>query len=173
VTVGRAVHDQRGMHVRRTRVAQCGLVLAMLALAQVTSSTAAASSPTRQPFVPPIPAVDTDCGYPIGIDVLTSQQVLTTFSDGRMLITGSAKIRVTNLDDPSKTMLLNVSGPSQISADGSTFVGVGSAGGPTPGGLPFVDFHGRIVVQFDANGNVISEVLTGHLLNVCQILQSP
>jgi hypothetical protein len=158
--------------VRRKRLINLGVTLAALVLAVATSSTASASSPIRESFVPPIPAVDMDCGYPIQIDVLTSRQVLTTFSDGRMLITGSLKIRVTNADDPQKTMLLNISGPTQISADGSTFVGVGSAGGPTPGGLPFVDFHGRLVAHFDENGNVTSETLTGHFLDVCELLRS-
>jgi hypothetical protein len=58
-----------------------GFAAAMLASAML-APTAFAAKPTRVPFTPPIPAVDTDCGYPIGIEVLTSNEVRTTFSDG-------------------------------------------------------------------------------------------
>jgi hypothetical protein len=141
---------------------------AMLASAML-APTAFAAKPTRVPFTPPIPAVDTDCGYPIGIEVLTSNEVLTTFSDGRMVGTGALKIRVTNLDRPENTMVLNISGSTHISADGSRLVSTGAYGGPTPGGLPFVFFHGRIVDTFDSSGNV-TETINGHLIDVCEAL---
>src|SRR5438309_9026703 len=117
-----------------------GVVLA----AAMMASTASAAKPTCVPFTPPIPPVDTGCGYPIGIDVLTSHEVSTTFSDGRVVVTGSLKIRVTNLDAPRRTMVLNISGSSHISADGTRIVSTGSYAGPTAGGLAFVFLHGRM-----------------------------
>jgi hypothetical protein len=75
--------------------------------------------------------------------------------------------------------LLNVSGPSMFSFTNNTAVFGGASfpfGLPAnlagPAGLPAVGFaHGRIVVGFDAFGNIISISFTGIVRDVCKELE--
>jgi len=103
---------------------------------------------------------------------MMAQTSLSIYSDGRVVVTGSLKIRVTNLDAPRRAMVLNISGSSHISADGTRIVSTGSYGGPTAGGLAFVFFHGRMVDVFDSSGTPVSETFDGHLIDVCKVLSS-
>ena len=91
-----------------------------------------------------------------------------------LIFAGPAFVTVTNLST-GKTINLNISGPGMFSFTSNTFVGVGPyliSGAPPNLGLPLVSFtHGRLVYEFDNQGNVTSATFTGTAQDVCQLLQ--
>jgi hypothetical protein len=62
------------------------------------------------------------CPFDVGVDILVNNEFGTLFSDGRFLITGSLKVQITNLDEPTNSLTANVSGPGVFTptADGGT-----------------------------------------------------
>jgi hypothetical protein len=73
---------------------------------------ALASPPTRVPSgpIPDFTLTDT-CSFPVLVHIDTNKEVTTTFFDGRMLVTGSLTVTLTNGSNPSRSIDLNISGP--------------------------------------------------------------
>lgn len=64
------------------------------------------------------------CSFDVAFETLANNEFGTLFGDGRFLITGKLKTRVTNLDNPAKWIDLNISGPGVVTstADGGFVV---------------------------------------------------
>jgi hypothetical protein len=94
---------------------------AMLALlAMIVVPVAAANEPTRE-FVPAPSEFTLDasiCGFDVLVEVLTNKQYAITFSDGMTTVAGALKVRVTNLDDPTRSIVLNIPGPGFFDESG-------------------------------------------------------
>ena len=92
-----------------------GVVLTLL-----LAPAASADKPVRE-FLPAGDFTLTGvCPFPVREQVVTNNEFITTFTDGRQLITGSFKVRATNLDS-DESLDLNISGPGVITenSDGS------------------------------------------------------
>jgi hypothetical protein len=82
--------------------------------------------------------------------VLVNKEYSITFGDGRTLVQGALKLRLTNLSNPTKTVTLNVPGPGLFttSSDGTLTV---HARGPWmfffPGTLVYSPGHSTLVVS--------------------------
>jgi hypothetical protein len=94
---------------------------AMLALlAMIVVPVAAANKPTRE-FVPAPSEFTLDasiCGFDVLVEVLTNKQYAITFSNGMTTVAGALKVRVTNLDDPTRSIVLNIPGPGFFDESG-------------------------------------------------------
>jgi hypothetical protein len=94
---------------------------AMLALlAMIVVPVAAANKPTRE-FVPAPSEFTLDasiCGFDVLVEVLTNKQYAITFSNGMTTVAGALKVRVTNLDDPTQSVVLNIPGPGFFDESG-------------------------------------------------------
>jgi hypothetical protein len=111
---------------------------------------AAADSPSRE-FVPASDfTISGSCSFDVGVHVLVNKEYSITFGDGRTLVQGALKLRLTNLSNPTKTVTLNVPGPGLFttSSDGTLTV---HARGPWmfffPGTLVYSPGHSTLVVS--------------------------
>jgi hypothetical protein len=109
----------------------------------------------------------------VRIDILVNKEFITTFTSGKQLVTGRLIVRVTNLDDPSKSRVLNVSGPGKSDlADRSTVPLSGSSLIFFPGVLRLT--HGPVSLTIDADGNVTSFTQTSaSSVDLCALLAHP
>jgi hypothetical protein len=148
----------------------------MLALVPVAS----ADKPTRE-FLPTEGLViEGICPFAVDIHILANNAFLTTFSDGRQLTSGTLKVRLTNLDDPSKSLDVNISGPgvARVTEEGEFvlkatgrwlfFFFPGDLGPRDPGLL--VITTGLAIQRFDAEGNASFTHRTGTTTDVCTAL---
>src|SRR5829696_8589445 len=90
---------------RRTSILAVA-VLAALLFAAVVASTAQAVPPTReteQPF--DFDSNSLFCGFPLRAETLRNNVKITTFSDGRQVVTGGRTVRVTNLSSGESLVL--------------------------------------------------------------------
>jgi hypothetical protein len=132
---------------------------------------ALADKPIREPLpAPPFFLVTDSCSFAVRIDVLVNKEFITTFTSGKQLVTGRFIVRVTNLDDPSKSRVLNVSGPAKSDlADPSTVPLSGSSLIFFPGVLRLT--HGPVSLTIDADGNVTSFTQTSaSSVDLCALL---
>jgi hypothetical protein len=161
--------------VRRTLLILAGA----LALA-VFAAPASASQPSREPAqIPDSFTVEGICAFPVQVDVLVNRETFTTFSNGTQLITGSLKLRLTNLSDTEKFVVLNASGPAKlVTLDDGTVVQTGRGLGLQPfpaeasitGNAEFILISGPEVIEFHPDGS-FQEVKRGHVvLDVCVAL---
>ena len=100
------------------------LVCAGLAATALTAATpASAAAPERIHLEPGTYVFDagTVCSFPVEYQELSSHGTLTFFADGRLFGTGSYRVRLTNLDDPSSWIVVNGTGPQLFSADRTQF----------------------------------------------------
>jgi hypothetical protein len=111
---------------------------------------ALADKPIREPApTPPFLTVSGSCSFDVRIDFLVNKEFITTFTSGKTLITGRLVVRVTNLDDPSKSRVLQISGPAiNDLADPSTFNLSGSSLIFFPGVM--VVTHGPVSLTSDS-----------------------
>jgi hypothetical protein len=151
--------------------------LAALALAP----TASAQKPTKEPVEqPPDEVIEGICAFPVLIETVVNNEKLLTFPDGSMLITGTLKVRVTNVDDPANSRLLNISGPGKITPtpDGGEIVEARGTwlwvfmpdelGPGEPGQIILTTGRARAV--FEADGSASFTVLSGRRIDVCALL---
>jgi hypothetical protein len=144
---------------------------AMLALlAMIVVPVAAANKPTRE-FVPAPSEFTLDasiCGFDVRVEVLTNKQYAITFSNGMTTVAGALKVRVTNLDDPTQSIVLNIPGPGFFDEGG-----VLTATGPWfffffPGdlgpGSPGVLAYAVGLVRLDESG---LHLLAGRQVDLC------
>jgi hypothetical protein len=144
---------------------------AMLALlAMIIVPVAAADKPTRE-FVPAPSEFTLDasiCGFDVLVEVLTNNQYAITFSNGMTTVAGALRVRVTNLDDPTQSIGLNIPGPGFFDDNG-----VLTATGPwlfffLPGdlgpGSPGVLAYTVGLVRLDESG---LHLLAGRQVDLC------
>lgn len=99
-----------------------------------------------------------------------------TFANGSTIGHGATFVTATNLTT-NKSINLNISGPAQFSVTDNTFTAFGAILGflppnLVPPDLPAISFaHGKIVLQFDNAGNIVSITFTGTAQNICELLQ--
>jgi hypothetical protein len=144
---------------------------AMLALlAAIVVPVAAADKPTRE-FVPAPSDFTVDasiCGFDVLVEVLTNKQYAITFSNGMTTIAGALSVRLTNLDDPTKSIVLNIPGPGFVDESGVLtaagpwlfFFFPGDLGPGSPGVLAYT--VGR--VRLDESG---LHLLAGRQVDLC------
>ena len=140
------------------------LKLAVLSLAAAAAlpATATAAKPERE-YIPAdvltFPA-GLYCDFPIQVTPLKLREKITSFSDGRVRVTGAAIVELENLDN-GRTTVINSSGPSWLDRNNAQgpqlfFVNADEAGGP---GI-FL-YHGNLRFTRDENGNIDSITSTG------------
>jgi hypothetical protein len=95
-----------------------------------------------------------------------------TFFEDRILVTGKLFVRLTNLDDPSNSLNLNISGPAHISELSERNAGRGlfllfpqDVGGP---GLVLTT--GRVDVVRGEDGFVTNLSVKGNSVDICAAL---
>jgi hypothetical protein len=162
------------------RISQAPKV-ALLMLALALPAAAVAQPPTIliTPFTGAfVPAADA-CGF----DVLVNPQAgrpnkerTIIFNNARVAIAGPLFVTLKNMNS-GKTIDLNISGPSRISASGTTYTSIGPSIWPLPSdvlaaaGLPPLPLiHGQFVFTFDDQGNITVQSVTGTVQDVCQLL---
>jgi hypothetical protein len=141
------------------------LKLAALSLAAAAAlpATAAATPPQREPVPDDVLTFPAGlyCDFPIEVTPLKLGEKLTFFSDGRVRVTGSAIVELTNLANGRSTVI-NSGGPSWLDRGTGQghqlfFVSADEAGGP---GI-FL-YRGNIRLTRDENGNIDSITGTGN-----------
>jgi hypothetical protein len=178
-------HDFGGIAMKRLAiVVALGALLGMVG-GLMTAGPALARGPQwelvpAEPFTLPADF----CGFPIGFSwpVQNEYSKILKAADGSMivLITGVDKIAATNLST-GKTITSNVSGPAKVTTfpDGSvTAIATGVSGivfSPADAerfGMPAVGVTaGEQTFSFDADGNLVSFSLQGHVvLDTCAAL---
>lgn len=140
------------------------LKLAVLTVgAAVALPATAAAAPPEREYVPndvlEFPA-GLYCDFPIQVTPVHLGEKLTFFSDGRVRVTGSAIVRLTNLDNGHST-IINSSGPSSLESGAAQgpqlfFVNPDEFGGP---GI-FL-YRGNIRLTRDEDGNISNITGTG------------
>ena len=150
------------------------LVLAALAVVAALAVPAAlAEKPIREPLPAddfPIPA--SICGFEVEVEFLANKGKALIFSSGRVTVNGQLKVRLTNADDATKSIVLNIPGPGFFDETGLTGTGPwvlffeeNEVGPGTPALLVFV--HGRF--RIDENGYTL---LGGTEIDLCEMLAS-
>jgi hypothetical protein len=149
------------------------VALAVILTSALVVPAALADKPIREPLPAPNLTVSGSCSFDVRIDFLANKEFITTFTSGKQIITGRLVVRVTNLENPSKSRVLNVSGPGiEDLSDPSTFNLSGSSLVFFPG--VFLLTHGPVTLTFDANGNVTSFTQTSQSsVDVCAVLADP
>jgi hypothetical protein len=97
---------------------------ALVVFAAIVVPVAAASGPD----IEPVPAEDFTlpadiCGFEVAVDILANKEKAIIFGDGRTMITGTLKVRLTNLDGPTRSIVLNIPGPGSFDESGLTATG--------------------------------------------------
>jgi hypothetical protein len=153
-------------------------VLLLVAAASIAAALVAPAATAEKPIREPAPGADftlpaSICGFEVGVEVLTNKEYAITFSNGLTIVTGALKVRVTNLADPSKSMVLNISGPGfftsdELRATGSWFLFFlpGELGPGAPGTL--LNVTGSFRLEF---GETLALTdVRGTSLDLCQAL---
>jgi hypothetical protein len=146
------------------------MIALVLLAAAVAVPAATATPPIKVPVLAPEDfQLDGVCSFSIGFHVLVNRETQTTFSDGTILITGSFTDQITNLSDPTKSLIDNNSGPItetpnadgsvisvKVTGQGALFFFPGQLGPGSPGQLLLT--NGLFQEQVDANGIVPGSV---------------
>jgi hypothetical protein len=160
--------------VKRPVAALLGVVLALL-----LAPAASADKPVREPLPAPDITLEGVCSFDVLIEATTNKEFIKTFADGRQLITGAFRVRVTNLDTDA-SVDLNIPGPGRVieNADGSVTLEShgpwliwfleGDLGPGSPGQL-FVN-NGNLVQTFHPDGRVTIDKQTGSQTDICAAL---
>jgi hypothetical protein len=149
-------------------------VAALIVVAAIAVPVAAAVPPV----IEPVPAEDftvpaSVCGFEVMVDILTANEKAITFSTGGTLITGALSARLTNADDPSSSIVLNIPGPGLLDESGGL-----TAAGPwllffLPGdlgeGSPGLLVYTTGLVRLDETG---FHLLAGRQIDLCAVLAS-
>jgi hypothetical protein len=135
-----------------------------------------ADKPVREPA--PFPdTIGQFCDdFEVLIHAIVNRETFTFFMDGRIHLAGTFKAELTNLET-NKTIEVNASGPLTITADGTTFVGVGrgllfgEAGFFGPGAPAELSLNSGEVVLSAVDFSILSRV--GHTEDLCEELAAP
>jgi hypothetical protein len=154
------------------------LVIALVA-ASVLAPAASADKPLREP----LPAGDdevfpagTVCPFTLGTHVLTNREKALTFSDGSQLITGTFKLRLTNLDT-GQSIDINASGPARLAFEGDilrvtqTGLSILFATAAEPGGPGALYIRGHVRYDVDlTTGEPLFLDVRGRVTDLCDVL---
>jgi hypothetical protein len=151
------------------RKSQLAAVVAVLCISLALAPSATAD----KPIIEPAPFGEFTGQYCedflVRVRETTNRGAAKIFSDGSVIITGTLKVDVTNLET-GKTISLNISGPAMFSSDGTTLVGVGTwlffgeagfLGRPSP---TLETFNGRFTLDL-ADGTFVRR--TGAVRELC------
>lgn len=107
------------------------------------------------------------------VDVLVNKEFITTFTSGKQIITGRLVVRLTNLSNPAKSVVVQINGPGIEDLSNPSVVNLsGSSLIFFPG--VFVLTRGPVSVTFDQNGNVTSFTQTSaSSVDLCALLADP
>lgn len=132
------------------------LAATILVVALLSPGAALAAKPTREPLpVPPTFDITGSCQFDVRVDVLANDEFIAVLTSGKTIVTGRLILRLTNVDEPSQSITLNVSGPSiNDSSDPSTINLSGTSLLFYPGVLMLT--KGPVAIKIDENGNVTS-----------------
>jgi hypothetical protein len=149
------------------------LIFAVILSSAILAPAALADKPTREPLPSPSFFISGSCSFDVQLDILVNKEFITTFTSGKQIITGRLVVRVTNLSDPTKSAVLQVSGPGiEDLSDPSTFNLSGTSLIFFPGVLALT--HGPVSLTFDASGNVTSFTQTSaSSVDMCAVLADP
>jgi hypothetical protein len=150
------------------------VALAVVLTSGLAAPAALADKPIKEPVpAPPFFTVTGSCSFDVRIDFLANQEFSKTFTSAKQIITGRLVVRVTNLEDPSNSRVLNISGPGKEDiSDPSTFNLSGSSLVFFPGVLVLT--HGPVSLTFDEDGNVTSFTQTSQSsVDLCRVLGNP
>jgi hypothetical protein len=154
--------------MRMGKRAAAALVAALMTVLAAGAATAA--QPIREPLFYE-DEVLTLCSFPVLAEFTANKEYVTFFED-RILVTGKLFVRLTNLDDPSNSLDLNISGPAHISELGERYAGRGlfllfpeDVGGP---GLVLTT--GRVDVVRGEDGFVTNFSVKGNSVDICAAL---
>lgn len=146
-------------------------VLAAVLMTVLAAGAATAAQPIREPLVFE-DEVLTLCSFPVLAEFTANKEYVTFFEDGRILVTGKLFVRLTNLDDPSNSLTLNISGPAHISPLSERIAGRGlfllfpeDVGGP---GLILTT--GRVDVVRGEDGFITNLSVKGTSVDICAAL---
>jgi hypothetical protein len=150
-----------------------GLVaLAVAIAAVVAASSASAAKPDRELIEFEDQVLTGLCPFPVLAEFVAAKEYITFFEDGRIRVTGKLFVRLTNLDEPENTMLLNISGPAIISPEQERYAGRGlfllfpeDVSGP---GILLTT--GRVDVVRGEDGFVTDFTVKGTTVDVCAAL---
>src|SRR4051794_9740675 len=136
-------------------------LISLLAAAAALPAQATATPPVREPV--PSEAFTASagvyCEFAIEITPLKLGEKLTFFSDGRIRLTGSAIVQVTNLDYGHSTAI-NASGPSWLDRDDAQGPQLFLLS-PLEGGPGIFVYRGNVTFVRDENGNIADITATG------------
>ena len=111
------------------------------------------------------------CSFDVGAHFVANNEYGITFSNGATLVTGTLKVTLTNLSDPSKSVTLNIPGPGLFTATDDGGLRIDARG-------PWLFFFedvlvysaGRSVMTVSAGGVFSLTQQGGTSTNLCAVL---
>src|SRR5438128_7861073 len=150
----------------RQMLRRLGAVFVAAMVAALAPAPAAADQPVREGLpAAPFTLDASICGFAVDLAFPTNQEFITTFSNGKQIITGSLFSTLTN-EQNHKSLTINISGPGSIvtDANGNTaailsgrsliFFFPGQLGPGSPGLLILTS--GPVTIVSDPTGNLVS-----------------
>jgi hypothetical protein len=165
---------KREAAVKRLVVILLGAIVALL-----FASTALADKPIKEPLPAPDLTLEDVCSFDVLVQATVNKEFIKTFSNGRQLITGAFRVRVTNLDSDA-SLDLNIPGPGVFVEHPDGSATLESHGpwllwffpddlGPGSPGQLFVN-NGNFVQTFHADGSITIDKQTGSQTDICAAL---
>jgi hypothetical protein len=137
----------------------------------VSAPLASAIPPTHEPISFPDRTFSGQCSFDVHREVLVNRSVLTTFSNGNQLTTGTFKERLTNLST-GEFIDVNASGPilAVFEEDGSSTEFLRGRQFVRPFGQLLIT-TGKVIVERDPDGVIVGFTqLGGTSQDVCELL---
>jgi hypothetical protein len=149
------------------------VALAVILSSAILVPAALADKPTREPLPAASLVISGSCSFDVQVDFLVNKEFITTFTSGKQIITGRLVVRLTNLSDPTKSAVVQISGPGiNDLSDPSTFNLTGTSVVFFPGVLALT--HGPVSLTFDPSGNVTSFTQrSASSVDMCAVLADP
>lgn len=158
-----------------------GVFLGVIVLVGLVLVPAATADKPLRDFIPADDFVVSGiCPFAVSVEILDNKEFGTEFSDGRFLITGKLKVRLTNLSQPSRSIDANISGPGVFTPtpDGGVVIKAeanwlfwffpGDLGSGSPG--VFLLTSGLSYLVIDGSGAIVSFTPARNTTNVCTVL---
>jgi len=147
-------------------------LLAAMCVSALAVGAATATPPEREPAFLEDFVVTDSCPFPVGFEITANNSYVTIFSDGRIHFSGKIFVRLTNLDKPTKSLSLNISGPALVTPSSEQLFGRGliilfpfDAGGPT-----MLLTTGRVDIVRAEDGSIIEFTTRAPTKDVCAAL---
>jgi hypothetical protein len=132
---------------------------------------ATAAPPEREPEIFEDFVLEDVCSFPVDVAFIANKERLTFFSDGRVHVSGKLVVRLTNLDDPTNVLTLNISGPALLAPDERFFGRSLNPLFPTDAGGPGLIFTtGRLDIVRAEDGSIIEFTPRSSAVDVCAAL---